>query len=131
MPEKAMDFAKLRRDAAGARLRAFQALHNAGGGHFGGVLSEIEILTVLYGSVLRIDPKDPTWPERDIFLLSKGHGAVGLAAFPAAVATPSLHGQERPRYTFSIEIVEGRDTPCGAGHKPGDRFTYPDEAGRI
>jgi len=80
MPGKAVDFEQLRCNAAAARLRAFETLHNAGGGHFGGVLSETEILTVLYGGILRIDAQDPRWPDRDYFLLSKGHGAVGLAA---------------------------------------------------
>jgi transketolase len=75
-----MDFEELRHNAAAARLRAFETLHATGGGHYGGVLSEIEILTVAYGSILRIDAKDPEWPDRDYFLLSKGHGAVGMAA---------------------------------------------------
>jgi len=80
MQEKSVDYEQLRRNAAAARLRAFETLHYSGGGHFGGVLSATEIVTVLYSSILRIDAKDPKWPDRDYFLLSKGHGAVGLAA---------------------------------------------------
>lgn len=37
-----------------------------------------ELLAVLYGEVLRVDPSQPTWPDRDRFILSKGHGCAGL-----------------------------------------------------
>ena len=47
-------------------------------GHVGGSLSEIDILTVLYNSVMKINPKDPDWPDRDRFLLSKGHASPGF-----------------------------------------------------
>ena len=47
----------------------------AGSGHPGGSLSSVEIVTALFFNVLRHDPKDPRWPERDRFVLSKGHGA--------------------------------------------------------
>jgi transketolase len=51
----------------------------AGSGHPSSSLSMIDILTVLYfGGVLRYDPQRPDWPERDRFILSKGHGAPGL-----------------------------------------------------
>jgi transketolase len=52
----------------------------AEGVHIGGSLSIAEILAVLYFSVLRVDPQRPDWPERDRFILSKGHGNVGLSA---------------------------------------------------
>ncbi|MEW6203457.1 MAG: transketolase [bacterium] len=48
----------------------------AGGGHVGGALSMTDILIVLYNHVLRIDPQNPKWEERDRFILSKGHGAL-------------------------------------------------------
>ena len=47
----------------------------SGSTHFGGSLSIVEILVVLYFHVLRIDPKRPDWEDRDRFILSKGHGA--------------------------------------------------------
>ena len=47
----------------------------AGSGHPGGSLSSVEIVTALFFNVLRHDPKDPRWPERDRFVLSKGHAA--------------------------------------------------------
>jgi transketolase len=57
---------------------------HAGAGHTGGALSIVEILTALYFHVLRIDPANPQWPERDRFILSKGHAAVALYAALAA-----------------------------------------------
>ncbi len=53
-------------------------LNKAGSGHPGGSLSMVEILTALYWYKLRHDPKRPEWPDRDIFLLSKGHGCPAL-----------------------------------------------------
>ncbi len=50
----------------------------AGSGHPGGSLSEIDILTALYLRVLRHDPSTPKWPDRDRFILSKGHACPGL-----------------------------------------------------
>jgi transketolase len=47
----------------------------AGSGHPGGSLSAVEIIAAMYfGGFLRYDPKNPEWPERDRFVLSKGHG---------------------------------------------------------
>jgi transketolase len=50
------------------------------GGHMGGSLSVVEVLTALYFAVMRVDPRRPDDPARDIFLLSKGHAAIGLYA---------------------------------------------------
>lgn len=52
-------------------------------GHIGPALSLIEILRVLYDSFLRFDPKNPIWPDRDRFILSKGHGCLALYAILA------------------------------------------------
>ncbi|NUS10488.1 MAG: transketolase, partial [Streptomyces sp.] len=45
------------------------------GTHVGGSLSAVDVLTVLYGAVLRHRPDDPQWPDRDWFVLSKGHAS--------------------------------------------------------
>ena len=50
------------------------------GAHFGGGLSLVEIMAVLYKSVMRVNPAAPRWPERDRFILSKGHGAMAYYA---------------------------------------------------
>src|SRR5512135_622700 len=52
----------------------------AGSGHPGGSLSAVEILTALYFKVLRHNPADPAWADRDRFILSKGHAAPVLYA---------------------------------------------------
>lgn len=52
----------------------------AGGAHIGGALSMTDILLILYYKYLHVDPQNPTWPERDRVVLSKGHGGVGYAA---------------------------------------------------
>ena len=53
----------------------------ANSGHPGGSLSAVEIITALYfGEILRHDPKRPDWPDRDRFVLSKGHGVPALYA---------------------------------------------------
>jgi transketolase len=49
-------------------------------GHIGSSLSMADLLAVLYESVLRVDPANPRWPERDRFILSKGHAAAGVYA---------------------------------------------------
>lgn len=50
----------------------------AGCGHPGGALSSIDIMTALYFDVLKVDPHNPQWDERDRFILSKGHSSIGL-----------------------------------------------------
>ncbi|GAA0902179.1 MULTISPECIES: transketolase [Streptomyces violaceusniger group] len=50
----------------------------AGAGHYSAVFSCAELLAVLYYHQLRVDPRRPDWPERDRFVLSKGHAAIGL-----------------------------------------------------
>lgn len=50
-------------------------IHEAGSGHPGGSLSAAELMTALYFSVMKLDPKNPEWEDRDRFILSKGHVA--------------------------------------------------------
>ncbi|SFR04998.1 transketolase [Poseidonocella sedimentorum] len=55
------------------RRRAMQMVHGKGLGHIGGDLSAADILATLYFGVLNFDPARPDWPERDRFVMSKGH----------------------------------------------------------
>jgi transketolase len=55
-----------------------ESIYRAQAGHLGGPLSATDILVALYFDVLRIDPARPDWPERDRFILSKGHSSIGL-----------------------------------------------------
>jgi len=72
---------KLKNLAYKSRLLTARAFHESGmGGHYGGSFSSADILTVLYNGVLKIDPKNPNWEERDHFILSKGHIAAMLAS---------------------------------------------------
>ncbi len=68
----------LDRIARQIRLRDLQAVFEAGAGHIGGEMSAIDILTALYFRVLRIWPDQPKHPDRDRFVLSKGHVALAL-----------------------------------------------------
>ena len=63
------------------RVLALRAIAAANSGHPGGSLSAAEIVTALYfGGVLQHDPHNPGWPDRDRFILSKGHGVPILYA---------------------------------------------------
>ncbi len=62
------------------RKLIFKSICNGGGGHIPTSLSMIDILNVLYNEIIRIDPKNPKDPNRDRFVLSKGHGSVALYA---------------------------------------------------
>lgn len=55
------------------RTEIIKMLENAGSGHSAGPLGLAEIFTALYFSILNVDPNNPEWPDRDIFLLSNGH----------------------------------------------------------
>jgi transketolase len=70
----------LARRAKRIRELVLRTVCQAGAGHTGGALSIVEILTVLYFRILRVNPSDPLWPERDRFVLSKGHASVALYA---------------------------------------------------
>lgn len=72
--------ARLRGMALRMRRNALSMTLTAGslGAHVAPGLSVIEICAVLYGAVMRINPKNPSWPDRDRFLLSKGHGSLGF-----------------------------------------------------
>jgi transketolase len=58
----------------------WRALHAAGGGHVGGSVSAADLLAALYFHTLHVRPHEPDWPDRDRFVLSKGHANAALAA---------------------------------------------------
>lgn len=70
--------AHVRRLAASIRRHDLDMVYRARLGHIGGEFSAIDILATLYFGVLRLNPADPAWPERDRFILSKGHAAAAL-----------------------------------------------------
>ncbi|MEY9894380.1 transketolase [Catenulispora sp. MAP5-51] len=112
-------------EAIAARIRSHVVDMCAGpeGGHLGGAFSCADVLTALYFSVLNVDPERPEDPDRDRFLLSKGHAAVGLYAtlaergfFPVA----ELAGYGRPGSRLMghpVRAVPGVELPTGSlGH---------------
>lgn len=72
--------------ATKARMGVLEGVYNAKAGHPGGSLSICDVLSVLYNTELRVDPKNPKAENRDRFVLSKGHAA------PALYATLALKG---------------------------------------
>ena len=84
-----MDTAKkveLEKFALQIRIAALEALKARGFGHIGGAMSIVDALAVLYGDVMRVDPANPTKPDRDKLVCSKGH------AGPAVYGTLALKG---------------------------------------
>ncbi len=77
---------EMRRLSADIRIQTIKGIAGAGFGHIGGSASIADVLAVLYGGVMRIDPSNPGWEDRDWFVLSKGH------AGPALYATLALKG---------------------------------------
>ena len=78
--ENAVDFSFMRNLAAEIRKETIQAMASIGFGHIGGSMSIADVLAVLYGGVLRVDPQNPQWEERDMLILSKGHCGASLYA---------------------------------------------------
>ena len=70
----------LEQKAAQIRQDIIRMVHKAGAGHPGGSLSAVEMITALYFHIMNIDPANPRWPDRDRFILSKGHGCPALYA---------------------------------------------------
>ncbi|WP_066633625.1 transketolase [Desulfolucanica intricata] len=82
---------KLQAKAKEIRRHIVRMIGEAGSGHPGGSLSAADIVAVLYFHTMRIDPQKPDWPERDRFVLSKGHAA------------PVLYAALAERGFFSVE----------------------------
>jgi len=60
------------------RREILRIVEKSGRGHVGAALSAMEIVRVLYDDILRVDPSNPHWPDRDRFVFSKGHGCLAL-----------------------------------------------------
>ena len=93
---------ELRALATECRRLIVKAIHKAQAGHLGGPLSAADILIALYFDALRIDPKRPDWPERDRFILSKGHSSIVL------YATMALRGYFPIDELFTFDAIDSR-----------------------
>jgi transketolase len=83
---------RLRQAAAAVRMRSLEMVHHAKVGHPGGDLSSTDILVTLYLTIMKIDPANPSWPDRDRFIMSKGHcsGAFYATLAQAGIIPKSL-----------------------------------------
>jgi transketolase len=79
-PVDAGEIARLQEIARRIRVEVVKAVYLARAGHLGGPLSAADMLAGLYFRILRIRPEEPAWPDRDRFVLSKGHSSIGLYA---------------------------------------------------
>lgn len=103
----------LKSEADSSRRAVLRMIRQAGLGHVGGDLSVLDILTCLYVVTLRVDPASPDWPDRDRFILSKGHCA-------AALYTTLAHSG-----FFPIEELDTFMAPLSALNGHADRNKVP------
>jgi transketolase len=116
--------------ARAVRLDILGMVHRARASHVGSCFSIVDALAVLYGSVMKMQPQDPAWPDRDRFVLSKGHAAAAVYATLARVGVLSpddlqTYGADGSLYmthvSHKIRGVEfssgslGHGLPFGAG----------------
>lgn len=114
---------RLEHEATNIRRNVWRALHAAGSGHMGGSLSAADLLSALYFYHLRIRPKEPDWPDRDRFILSKGHANAALAAVLARAGfidenlLDTFYGYESPLGMHPDITVPGVEMCTGGlGH---------------
>ncbi len=112
------DLAELRALACRIRLHVLRMTNRGGSSHVGAAFSMADIVAVLYGSVLNVDPQNPKSPTRDRFLLSKGHAG---AAIYAALAERGFFPVER----LLDHCQDGADFSGHISHKgiPGVEFS--------
>ncbi|MBZ0149202.1 MAG: transketolase [Pseudorhodoplanes sp.] len=134
----AQEIVKLREKARFVRLETIRLIEIAKVGHYSSVFSAAEIFSALYYDVMNLKSSDPKWPERDRFLMGKGHAAVGLFSILADLGylpTETLNGYTRlgnplgdhpdmrkvPGIDFSSGSI-GHALSAGAGMAWGGRF---------
>lgn len=112
---------QLKRYATTIRKHVIDEIYNAGAGHPGGSLSCTDILTILYFKEMNIDPKNPQWPDRDRFVLSKGHCAPALYGtlgergfFPKEELVRFRHAESYLEGHPSMRSVPGVDMSTGS-----------------
>lgn len=100
------------------RRHAVEMTHLGKSSHVGSILSMADIIAVLYGTVMRFDPEQPRWADRDRFILSKGHAGAGIYA---ALAESGFFSIEKLRTHYQ----DGSDLSGHVSHKgiPGVEFS--------
>src|SRR5688572_4571689 len=104
--------------ALAIRRHAIRMTHLGNSSHVASVLSLADIMAVLYGRVLKVDPAHPQWPDRDRFILSKGHAGAGVYA---ALAERGFFPRER----LDTHYQNGSTLSGHVSHKgvPGVEFS--------
>lgn len=104
--------------ASRIRRHALDMTHLGKSSHVGSVFSISDILAVLYGQSLRVDPANPSWEDRDRFILSKGHAGAGVYA---ALAEIGFFPVEK----LKTHYQDGSDLSGHVSHKgiPGVEFS--------
>ena len=103
------------------RIETIRCIKQRGFGHIGGSMSIADVLAVLYGNIMKYDPKDPAWKERDYLVVSKGHAGPALFAalalkgfFPVEwLATLSEPGTRLPSHCDRLR-TPGVDVSTGS-----------------
>jgi len=72
------DELRLKKNALNIRKNILRLIKADRAGHLGGALSSVEIMTALYFQIMKVDPKNPRWEQRDRFVLSAGHKCLAL-----------------------------------------------------
>lgn len=100
------------------RRHAVEMTHLGKSSHVGSVLSMADIIAVLYGSIMRVDPATPLWSGRDRFILSKGHAGAGIYAVLAELGF-------FPVSKLLTHYQDGSDLSGHVSHKgiPGVEFS--------
>jgi transketolase len=114
---------RLEAEALQIRRNVWRALHAAGSGHVGGSVSAADLLAALYFHTLRVRPHEPDWPDRDRFVLSKGHANAALAAvlaqaeFIEDALLDQFYGYESPLGMHpDIKVAGVEMSTGGLGH---------------
>jgi transketolase len=120
MKSKITDPDHLKEIARQVRLDIVEMLYRSGSGHVGGSLSATDLLVTLFFGKMHLDPGDVCCPERDFFVLSKGHAAPALYAVLARLGFfsreelltlrqfgSSLQGHPDPKCTPGVEVPTG------------------------
>lgn len=124
MPLEKEDYLRLEQKARDLRKLIINTVVWAGSGHVGGSLSAIDMLTVLYHKYMNIDVSNPSWEDRDRFILSKGHVGVGFAPvladkgyFPLEWLETFNHTHSKLGMHLDKNKVPGLDASTGSlGH---------------
>ncbi len=136
------DYVKLEGIAAEIRKDIVTMVHQAGDGHPGPALSITDIITSLYFSILRVDPQNPSWEDRDRFILSKGHacpvlyaalarrGYIDHSLLPTLRQLGSiLQGHPDMKKTPGVDMTSGslgNGLPIGAGMAIAGKYLNKD-----